>query len=56
MCGVCRGTIGGEKKFTCVDGPSFDVHKVDFEELLNRLNFYQNEENLIYNKVVEEDS
>ncbi|MFN2339769.1 MAG: sulfide/dihydroorotate dehydrogenase-like FAD/NAD-binding protein [Halanaerobium sp.] len=44
MCGACRVTVGGETKFTCVDGPSFDAHQVDFEELMNRLNFYQNEE------------
>src|SRR6056297_2535010 len=44
MCGACRVTVGGETKFTCVDGPSFDAHQVDFKELMNRLNFYQNEE------------
>ncbi|CCU78953.1 Oxidoreductase FAD/NAD(P)-binding domain protein [Halanaerobium saccharolyticum subsp. saccharolyticum DSM 6643] len=44
MCGACRVTVGGETKFTCFDGPSFDAHQVDFEELMNRLNFYQNEE------------
>ncbi len=46
MCGACRVTIGGETKFTCVDGPAFDGHKVDFEELMNRLSFYQDEEAL----------
>ncbi len=46
MCGACRVTIGGETKFTCVDGPAFDAHQVDFEELMNRLTFYQNEENM----------
>jgi len=56
MCGACRVTVGGERKFTCVDGPSFDAHEVDFEELMNRLNFYQNEENLAAVKEVEEDN
>ncbi|RCW50546.1 MULTISPECIES: sulfide/dihydroorotate dehydrogenase-like FAD/NAD-binding protein [unclassified Halanaerobium] len=46
MCGACRVTVGGETKFTCVDGPAFDGHKVDFEELMNRLSFYQDEEAL----------
>lgn len=56
MCGACRVTVGGERKFTCVDGPSFDAHEVDFEELMNRLNFYQNEEDLAAVKEVEEDN
>lgn len=37
MCGACRVTVGGETKFTCVDGPEFDGHKVDFSELRLRL-------------------
>ncbi|MFH1460081.1 MAG: sulfide/dihydroorotate dehydrogenase-like FAD/NAD-binding protein [Candidatus Omnitrophota bacterium] len=36
MCGGCRVTIGGETKFTCVDGPDFDGHQVDFNELMDR--------------------
>ncbi len=56
MCGACRVTVGGERKFTCVDGPAFDAHQVDFEELMNRLNFYQNEEDLVYDTAVEEDN
>ena len=56
MCGACRVTVGGERKFTCVDGPAFDAHQVDFEELINRLNFYQNEEDLVHDRVVEEDN
>ena len=36
MCGGCRVTIGGETRFTCVDGPDFDGHKVDFDELMSR--------------------
>lgn len=46
MCGGCRVTVGGETKFTCVDGPAFDGHEVDFEELMNRLNFYRDEEEM----------
>ncbi len=44
MCGGCRITVGGETKFTCVDGPAFDGHQVDFDELTNRLSFYKEEE------------
>ncbi|MCX7678168.1 MAG: sulfide/dihydroorotate dehydrogenase-like FAD/NAD-binding protein [Spirochaetes bacterium] len=44
MCGGCRVTVGGEKRFTCVDGPEFDGHKVDFDELMIRLNTYRDDE------------
>ena len=44
MCGCCRVSVGGETKFTCVDGPEFDGHKVDFEEFLQRSKFYKKEE------------
>jgi len=44
MCGGCRITIGGETKFVCVDGPDFDAHKVDFDELLQRSEMYAREE------------
>ncbi len=40
MCGCCRVTVGGEMKFGCVDGPEFDAHKVDFDELMLRLRSY----------------
>ncbi len=36
MCGTCRVTVGGQTKFTCVDGPDFDAHRIDFVELINR--------------------
>ncbi len=36
MCGACRVTVGGERKFACVDGPNFDAHQVDFDELVTR--------------------
>lgn len=38
MCGACRVRVGGKIRFACVDGPEFDAHKVDFENLLMRLN------------------
>jgi len=44
MCGACRVTVGGETKFTCVDGPSFDGHLVDYDELMARLRMYLTEE------------
>ena len=40
MCGGCRVTVGGETKFACVDGPEFDGHEVDFDELILRLQAY----------------
>jgi len=44
MCGCCRVTVGGETKFACVDGPEFDAHKVDFDELSKRLASYLDDE------------
>ncbi len=46
MCGGCRVTVGGETKFTCVDGPEFDAHLVDFDELFMRQRYYLDEEKL----------
>ena len=46
MCGACRVTVGGETKFACVDGPEFDGHKVDFEELVKRQRMFLPEERL----------
>lgn len=40
MCGACRVTVGGETRFTCVDGPEFDGHLVDFVELTHRLRMF----------------
>jgi ferredoxin--NADP+ reductase len=42
MCGACRVSVGGETLFTCVDGPEFDGHKVDFDEAMRRQNMYRN--------------
>ncbi|MCL6559836.1 MAG: sulfide/dihydroorotate dehydrogenase-like FAD/NAD-binding protein [Firmicutes bacterium] len=44
MCGGCRLTVGGETKFACVDGPEFDGHKVDFDEVIKRTGIYREEE------------
>jgi ferredoxin--NADP+ reductase len=44
MCGACRVSVGGKTKFTCVDGPEFDGHEVDFALLTNRLRMYQTQE------------
>ncbi len=44
MCGACRVSVGGKTKFTCVDGPEFDGHEVDFNLLTNRLRMYQDQE------------
>jgi ferredoxin--NADP+ reductase len=41
MCGGCRVSVGGETKFACVDGPEFDGHGVNFDELLDRLSAYR---------------
>ncbi len=41
MCGACRVTVGGKTRFVCVDGPEFDAHQVDFDELLFRLGAYK---------------
>lgn len=48
MCGACRVTVGGKTKFVCVDGPEFDAHQVDFDEMLTRLRSYKNEEAIAY--------
>ena len=42
MCGACRITIGGKTKFVCVDGPEFDGHQVDFDEMLKRMGAFKN--------------
>ncbi len=41
MCGACRISVGGKTKFVCVDGPEFDAHQVDFDEMLMRLGSYK---------------
>ncbi|MBU9889803.1 MAG: sulfide/dihydroorotate dehydrogenase-like FAD/NAD-binding protein [Candidatus Omnitrophica bacterium] len=44
MCGGCRVTVGGQTKFACVDGPDFDGHQVDYDELMRRQGMYKDEE------------
>lgn len=48
MCGVCRVNVGGEMKFTCVDGPEFSGELVDWEELFNRNSQYASQQSLAY--------
>lgn len=54
MCGACRVTVGGKTKFTCMDGPEFDGHEVDFDELMIRLGTYKNAESKIFQSWKEE--
>jgi ferredoxin--NADP+ reductase len=44
MCGGCRVTVGDKTKFVCVDGPEFDGHLVDFDNMMQRLGAYKNQE------------
>ena len=44
MCGACRVSVGGRTKFVCIDGPEFDAHQVDFDEMLSRLGAYKEQE------------
>ncbi len=50
MCGACRISVGGETKFVCIDGPEFDAHKVDFDEMMKRLGAYKSMEAKAYEK------
>ena len=51
MCGACRVTVGGKTKFVCVDGPEFDAHEVDFDEMMMRLGGYKEIEQADMKKV-----
>ncbi len=44
MCGACRLTVDGKTRFVCVDGPEFDAHKVDFDEMLKRMGAFKTQE------------
>jgi NAD(P)H-flavin reductase len=46
MCGACRVTVGGKTRFACVDGPDFDGHQVDFDELIKRQAMYVKQEKI----------
>lgn len=50
MCGACRVSVGGETKFVCVDGPEFDAHKVNFDEMIMRLGAYREQEAEAYKR------
>jgi len=50
MCGACRVTVGGKTKFACVDGPDFDGHEVDFDEMTKRMKMYIDEEKVAYDR------
>lgn len=50
MCGACRVTVGGKTKFVCVDGPEFDAHQVDFDEMMLRQGAYREYENELNKK------
>ncbi|HUT26176.1 MAG TPA: sulfide/dihydroorotate dehydrogenase-like FAD/NAD-binding protein [Sumerlaeia bacterium] len=54
MCGGCRVTVGGETKYVCVDGPEFDGHQVDFDEMMRRLSVYRDFEKRAYEKFLAE--
>ncbi len=51
MCGACCITIGGKTKFVCIDGPEFDGHQVDFDEMLKRMNAFKSIEREEMNKL-----
>jgi len=54
MCGACRISVGGQTKFVCVDGPEFDAHQIDFEEMLMRLGAYKNQEAEAYQSYLQQ--
>nr|MBN2278060.1 sulfide/dihydroorotate dehydrogenase-like FAD/NAD-binding protein [candidate division Zixibacteria bacterium] len=55
MCGACRVTVGGQTKFACVDGPDFDGHEVDFDEMTKRLKMYSRYEKIAYEKFLDDE-
>lgn len=50
MCGSCRVEVGGEMKLSCVDGPEFDAHEVNFEKLLDRITMFEKQEEVALEK------
>ena len=44
MCGACRVSLGGKMRFVCVDGPEFDAHQVDFDNMIMRMKAYDSHE------------
>jgi ferredoxin--NADP+ reductase len=56
MCGACRVTVAGDVRFSCVDGPEFNGHDVDFDELIMRMRVYNPQEKIamvVYERVIE---
>ncbi len=50
MCGACRVTVGGKTRFVCIDGPEFDAHEVDFDEMIQRLGAFREQEQEAYER------
>lgn len=50
MCGGCRVTVGGKTQFVCVDGPEFDGHQVDFDNMMKRMTAYKTQEEVAHHK------
>ncbi len=50
MCGACRVTVGGKTRFVCIDGPEFDAHEVDFDEMIQRLGAFKEQETEAYER------
>ncbi len=55
MCGACRCTVGDKTKFVCVDGPEFDAHQVNFDEMMQRLGAYKDEEVAAYQHYMQQE-
>ncbi|HDZ40556.1 MAG TPA: sulfide/dihydroorotate dehydrogenase-like FAD/NAD-binding protein [Bacteroidetes bacterium] len=53
MCGACRVSVDGKTRFVCVDGPEFDAHKIDYDEMIMRLGAYEDMEREAYEKYLE---
>ena len=53
MCGACRCSVGDKTQFVCVDGPEFDAHQVNFDEMIQRLNAYKEEEQAAYQQYLQ---
>jgi NAD(P)H-flavin reductase len=54
MCGCCRVTVDGKTRFVCVDGPEFDGHKVDFDEMFKRMEIFKPQEEQAYRRYQED--
>ena len=54
MCGACRCSVGDKTKFVCVDGPEFDAHQVNFDEMIQRLQAYKEQETSAYKQYLSE--